>query len=60
MKKLSTSKTKMSLHTQTLRNLNSSELSAANGGGRSGVACYLSDLAALTGISTTGTICPND
>ena len=50
----------MSLHTQTLRNLNSSELSAVNGGARSFVACYFSDLSALTGVSTTGTICPND
>jgi natural product precursor len=51
---------KLSLNAQTLKTLNSSELSAVHGGYVSGVKCYASDVSALFGITTTGTICPND
>jgi hypothetical protein len=61
MRKIKPSK-KMSLNTQTVRNLTSNELTMVGGqlGRISGVACYASDLSALFGITTTGTVCPND
>jgi hypothetical protein len=51
---------KVTLNHETLRNLSAPQLRDVNGGRISGVACYLSDLSALYGVSTTGVICPND
>jgi hypothetical protein len=50
---------KIKLTRETVKNLSTSELTRVNGGMKSGLACYASDLSALTGVSTTGTICPN-
>jgi hypothetical protein len=50
---------KIKLTRETLKNLSKGDLTRVNGGARSGVACYASDLSALFGVTTTGGICPN-